>query len=180
MWKFPVDSVCKQNPTLPSFGLPTVLTPLGPLLIWNEIDLDPELLQVLRAFPLLLSGFWKYKNRLSTEVVLGCFRSHSDYSNIPLRYRILLCLLLGWLELVGISCLIIPWGEISNLCQKYPKNLWYDRQIRDERDSVAVEVFTMQISTSKLFFCAPPCKWRSGQECQGLGYDTSGQTDILL
>lgn len=176
MWKFPVDSVCKQNPILPSFGLPTVLTPLGPLLIWNEIDLDPELLQVLRAFPLFLSGFWKYKNRLSTEVVLGCFRSHSDYSNIPLRYRILLCLLLGWLELVGISCLIIPWGEISNLCQKYPKNL----QIRDERDSVAVEVFTMQISTSKLFFCAPPCKWRSGQECQGLGYDTSGQTDILL
>lgn len=70
-------------------------------------------------------------------------------------------------------------GNLKSL-PKIPKNLWYDRQIRDGRDSVAVQVLTMQISTSKLFFCAPPCKWRSGQECQGLGYDTSGQTDILL
>lgn len=86
MWKFSVSSLCKPNPTLPSFGLPTVLslwTEFGPL---HESDLAPEL-QILRAFSLFLTGFWKHKNRLSTEIVLGCLSSHSDYSNIPLRHR---------------------------------------------------------------------------------------------
>lgn len=90
MWKLPVASLRKQNPTTPYFGLTTVLslgTPLGPLHETEQrSDLAPELLQILRAFPLFLT-VWKHKNRFSTEVVLGCFSSHSDYSNTPLRHR---------------------------------------------------------------------------------------------
>lgn len=43
--------------------------------------------QILMAFPLILTSYWKHQNRLSADVLLRCFKSHSDYSNAPPRHR---------------------------------------------------------------------------------------------